>query len=82
MIKLPRGSAGEREAVESMNEILGFDLTEVVSPNDWSAALIDGEPQVLANVNAVRAIALFAPNQERASQFVRWMEALQQEAQR
>ena len=78
MIKLPRGSVGEAQAINEMHDLLGFDLRQVLSEDDWSCVLIKNEPQVVVTVDGVRAIARFAPDQRKAAELVAQIESFQQ----
>lgn len=76
MIRLPRGSSGEQKALTEMNEILGYDLAQVISSDQWFVALVDGEPQVMMNASGFRAVALFAPDPESGRRLLDWVDTL------
>jgi len=68
--EIPKWSLQGRQAIQSTNEAIGFDITKVLSDNDWCVFMVDGNPEVVMDVGAVSKVALFAPDQDLATRFV------------
>jgi hypothetical protein len=67
---LPKWSRAARDALDRSTEELGFDLSEVLDDEDWSVMWIDGRAETVVTTTGVRKLAVFSPDQDRASQVV------------
>lgn len=60
-----------REALARLREQCGFDVSVVLSPDDWCVMrLPDGSVEVMVNKEGTSKLALLSPDQDKAAKFM------------
>lgn len=76
MIIVPPGSSGEQVALRNAQMRWGFDFSQILDPEDYFVALIDGEPTLMFPSSTVRKLAIITPDPERTHEIVDFMEII------
>lgn len=64
MIRVPPASSGEQVALRNAQMRWGFDFSQILGPEDYFVALIDGEPTLMFPASTARKLAIITPDHE------------------
>ena len=67
MEQYDKGSLAAIAAVRRANAEFGFDLTKVLSADQWAVVDVDGRAEMVVYRTGMHALCLMAPDQERGS---------------
>lgn len=67
---VPKWTDVAQAALKRNNDFLGFDISKVLDDEDWGVAKVGDTYEVIVDIKGIRKLALFSPDQEKATRFV------------
>jgi hypothetical protein len=64
---IAKDSPAGRQAVADSQAQTGFNIAEVLLPEQWQVVLVERKPTAIMNVDGVRALTLLAQKQKKGS---------------